>query len=98
MQSVAGKVVEASSSGGRSRRTLQFILIVIGATIAAYSRFIVSPLQETIRQSMALNDNQIAFIQGPALALPMVLGAVPLGLLIDRHSRASLLMIFAFID
>jgi MFS family permease len=54
---------------------------------------VLSPLQEAIRIDLALSDNRIALLQGPALALPLVLAAVPLGLLIDRRSRVRLLFI-----
>lgn len=46
--------------------------------------------------ALALSDNEVAMLQGPALALSMTLGAVPIGLLVDRYSRVSLLLIFAF--
>jgi MFS family permease len=55
----------------------------------------VSPLQETLRISLALSDNQMALLQGPALALPLALASIPLGMLIDRRSRVRLLLIFA---
>ena len=47
---------------------------------------------------LSLSDNQIALLQGPALALPLVLAAVPLGLAIDRYSRVRLLLLFAVFD
>ena len=48
-------------------------------------------LQEIIRISMALTDTQMAFLQGVALAVPMTLIAIPLGLAIDRYTRVRLL-------
>ena len=47
-----------------------------------------------MRIDLAASDNQMALLQGPALALPLIAAAVPLGLLIDRASRARLLVIF----
>lgn len=76
-------------------RTLQFCLLAIAAMVALYARMILSPLQETMRTALSLTDNQMAVLQGPALGLPMVLLAIPLGILIDRCSRARLLQIFA---
>jgi MFS family permease len=55
----------------------------------------VSPLQETIRIALSLSDNQIALMQGPALALPMLLAAAPIGLAIDRYTRVRLLLFFS---
>jgi MFS family permease len=76
----------------------QFALLTVGAAAAAYARTTVSPLQESMGRALALTDNQVALLQGPALAIPLVLAAVPLGLLIDRYSRARLLCLFAVID
>jgi MFS family permease len=64
----------------------------------AYARTALSPLQESMRVDLALGDTHMALLQGPALALPVALAAIPLGLLIDRHSRVRLLLIFAVID
>lgn len=63
-----------------------------------YSRTALSPLQEAMRAALALSDNQIALLQGPALALPVVLASVPIGLLIDRFSRVRLLFVLAALD
>jgi len=64
----------------------------------SFARSAVSPLQEAMRLSLALSDNQMAVLQGPALALPIVLGGFPLGALVDRNSRARLLLGFAWLD
>jgi MFS family permease len=79
-------------------RGWQFVLLTLAATVAAFARFTMSPLQEAMRVALSLSDNQMALLQGPALALPMALAAMPLGLLIDRYSRVRLLIIFAALD
>jgi len=60
---------------------------------AAYSKVALGPLQETMRIALGLTDNQLALLQGPALALPMLIGGVPLGLIVDRYSRVRLLFV-----
>jgi MFS family permease len=82
----------------RVSRGFQLLLVTIATTAVAYARTAVSPLQETMRIALALSDNQMAMLQGPALALPVVLAAIPLGLLIDRYSRVHLLFIFAVLS
>lgn len=79
-------------------RTLQFFLLTIVALIATMATRAVSPLQESMRQALSLSDNQMALLQGPALALPVVLAAIPLGFIIDRNIRVRLLLVFAVID
>jgi MFS family permease len=71
------------------------MLLTLATFAAAYARTALSPIQETMRTALALSDNQMALLQGPALALPMMLAAIPLGLLVDRYSRARLLLAFA---
>jgi MFS family permease len=73
-------------------------LLIIVVSAASFAATAVNPLQETMREALALTDNQIAVLQGPALALPMIAAAVPLGLLIDRYSRVRLLLALTTFD
>ncbi len=77
---------------------LQLCLLAIVAAGATYARSEVGPLQESVRISLSLTDNQMALLQGPALALPLFLLSMPLGVLIDRRSRVSLLFSFVFLS
>lgn len=74
------------------------MLLVAAAAAASLAARAVSPLQETMRASLHLSDNQMSLLQGPALAIPVVLAAIPIGLLIDRFSRVRLLFVFALLD
>lgn len=60
---------------------------------AGYVRTVTSPLQESMALDLGLSDNQMAILQGSVIGIPVALTAVPLGLLIDRMSRARLLAI-----
>lgn len=79
-------------------RPCQLLLATAAVSAAAYSVTALGPLQEAIRASMAFSDNQMAMLQGVSRALPLILGAVPLGLLTDRYSRVRLLLLFAILD
>jgi MFS family permease len=48
--------------------------------------------------ALNLSDNQMALLQGPALALPFVVLSIPLGICIDRFSRARLMLIVTSIE
>lgn len=72
-------------------RGAQLVLLTVAMGIAGYARTAMSPLQEAIRVSLALTDNQMALLQGPAVGIPAVLTAIPLGILIDRYMRIRLL-------
>jgi dipeptidyl-peptidase-4 len=82
-------------SSVHASRSSQLALLALAAIAGACARSAVSPFQETIRVALALSDNQMGLLQGPALALPVVAAAVPLGFLLDRHSRVRLLLGFA---
>ena len=71
---------------------------MIAGAGGTYAWSTVGPLQETMRVALALTDGQIALLQGPALYLPWVPGAILLGYLMDRFSRARLLVILAALE
>lgn len=79
-------------------RMVQFMLLTIIAAASTLAARAISPLQEAMRSSLLLTDNQMALLQGPALALPVVIAAIPLGFLIDRKIRIRLLFVFGTLD
>jgi predicted MFS family arabinose efflux permease len=69
------------------------LLLLGGATWAAtYVRYTTGPVQEAMHQSLSISDNQMAVLQGTAVAVSMVIGAVPVGLLADRISRKHIVL------
>lgn len=76
-------------------RTLQLGVLILVMTFGVYAKTALTPLQETMRIALGLSDNQIALLQGPALAWPSLLIAIPLGLLVDRYSRARIVFVLA---
>jgi len=80
-----------------SARGAQIALATAAVTGAFYGRTALSPLQEAMRVAAGLTDNQVAILQGPALAFPLVVLAIPLGIAIDRMSRARLLQLCAIL-
>ena len=82
----------------RAQRLVQLLSVTAASSATAFASTALGPLQETMRVALALSDNQMAVLQGPARATPMLLGAIPLGLLVDRKSRVRLVSIFAVLD
>lgn len=70
-------------------------LIAMSIVLATAARVVLSPLQELARQDLHISDNQVALLQGLALALPIVILSFPIGRLVDRANRCKLLFIFA---
>jgi len=93
--SAAAELPAPSITTGRG---FQLVLLVIAACAGAYARTAVSPLQETMRLALHFSDNELALLQGPALALPFVLLSVPLGICIDRFSRVRLMLAVTALD
>jgi MFS family permease len=85
----------AALSVAAPARITQLLLLTLATAAAAFGRSALGPLQESMRIALELSDNQIALLQGPALALPVAVAAVPLGLAIDRYSRARLLVLLS---
>ena len=88
----------SAPSVSQNSKTVQLLLLTISICAAAFTRFSLAPLQEAIRLDLGLTDNQIAWLQGPAVAVPMALAAIPLGLLVDRSSRVRVLLVFALLN
>jgi MFS family permease len=75
---------------------LLLLFFVVLAEVVAW--IAVGAVQETMRVSLAMSDSHMALLQGPALALPLALGGVLLGRVIDRTSRARLLLVFTLVN
>jgi MFS family permease len=82
-----------SAPKGWLRPGSQLILLSIVAAAAIYARNTLLPLQEVMKLDLALTDNDLALLQGPALAVPLLITTVPLGYLVDRYSRVRLLFL-----
>lgn len=89
---------EFSRTAATASRGWQLVLLSLAYSVAVYARVAMSPLQEPIQHTLGLSDNQIALLQGPLLAVPIVVAAIPLGALVDRYSRVRLLRILLMLD
>jgi len=77
---------------------MQLLLLSVVALGGMYTRAELGPLQESVKASLALSDERIALLQGPALAVPLLICSIPLGLLIDRYSRKNILAVATLIN
>lgn len=80
------------------RHKFQLLVVTLAVFASAYALTVISPLQEAMRNALAMSDNSMALLQGPTRVWPQLIAAVPLGLLIDRYSRVHLLLAFAVLD
>lgn len=70
--------------------------LLLGAIfIATAARQALNPLQELVRLDLGISDNQVALLQGLALAFPLIFLSFPLGRLVDKFNRARLLFVFS---
>jgi MFS family permease len=54
-------------------------------------------MAESAKREMGLSDSALALIQGGGAAVPLLLFSIPIGILVDRHSRARLMLAMATI-
>lgn len=94
MNGVAPGSVLTRSTPVHAAHVLQLLLLALAMATSNYARTALGPLQESVRLALGLSDNQVALLQGPAITWPVVFAAIPLGLLVDRHSRARVLAVF----
>jgi MFS family permease len=95
---VSSRRLAPESLSLRQRRSFQLFLLAVAAFASDYGRNAVGPLQELMRGALALNDNQVALLQGTALGLPQVIAAIPLGLVVDRYQRGHTLLVLAAVN
>lgn len=93
-----GPADRSDPSDGLLKVVVAISPLLLCGVAANYARATVSPLQEAIRIGLDLTDNQIALVQGLAIALPISLAAFPLGLLVDRYKRVRILLVLAVMN
>lgn len=77
----------------QAQRLLQLLLLAAAAWAVVYTRFTLGPLQEAMRVDLELTDNQMALLNGAAVAVPLAVGAIPAGLIFDRNPRVPLVVL-----
>lgn len=82
-----------------SLRNAAIGLIALAVLTGTAARYVLSPMQELVRADLGLGlgDNQVALLQGMAIALPIVLISIPHGRLVDRTNRTRLLIMLALV-
>ncbi len=68
-------------------------VLVVAYVLAFVDRQILNLLVEPLKHDLSLSDLQISLLQGPAFALFLSLGGLPIGRLIDRKRRITVLSI-----
>lgn len=78
------------------KTSLVLLAIILGSSF--FCRMAPNSLQQSMQLGMGLDDNQVALVLGTAMAVPAVLGGIPIGLLADRFNRARMLRIFCALN
>lgn len=74
----------------RANHLWQLLLLATALLTSMFARTALAPLQEAIRQALGFSDNSMALLQGAVIAVPMAIGAIPVGYCADRMSRAAI--------
>lgn len=75
----------------RGALAISLFLVILSVFVGMAARGVLSPLQEIIKVDLNASDNEIALLQGLAVALPVAFFSIPIGRLIDRTNRSKLL-------
>lgn len=92
------EAAEAATFLSDWRRLGPLLLLSLASCATMYGRAALGPLQEAVRLGLSLSDNQMALLQGPAIALPSLLAAVPIGYMVDRYSRRGILVALGWLN
>ena len=77
------------------RRSTAIALITLAVFSGTAARYALSPMQELAKADLGLGDNQVALLQGMAIAVPTALMSIPVGRLVDHTNRARLMLVLA---
>jgi MFS family permease len=77
-------------------RVFALLVLALAITNAATMRAVFGPMQDAAKQALGLDDFHMSLVQGLALAIPAVL-ALPLGYLIDRTRRVTLMVLMSLL-
>ena len=87
--------IQAAPHGRGRAAAIGLITLTVFTGTAA--RYVLSPMQELVKADLGLGDNQVALLQGMAIALPTALVSIPVGRLVDRTNRTRLLVVLALL-
>ncbi len=82
-----------------AKRSHVFAILVLALAMvsAAALRGVFAPVQDVAKASMHLSDVQMGWIQGIAASIPIAALAMPIGRLVDRTRRFTLLILMSLI-
>lgn len=95
-QPASPEPVRPSQPAAGRKAILALLALIVASSF--FCRMTLNSLQESLQVGMGLSDNQIALLLGSAMAVPAVIGGIPVGLLVDRFNRARLLAIFCLLS
>jgi predicted MFS family arabinose efflux permease len=88
-------IAPAARRDASRNRAIALITLAVFAGTAA--RYVLSPMQELVKADLGLGDNQVALLQGMAIALPTALMSIPVGRMVDRSNRTRLMAVLALL-
>lgn len=76
---------------------LATVLLAISVASAATMQGAFSTVQEAAKADLGLSDFDLSLVQGLAIAIPIALLSVPLGLMVDRAHRMRLMIVMSLL-
>lgn len=92
----APAITEAPAPG-MSRALFPMLILALSVAVGFTTMQSFGIMAESAKREMGLSDSALALIQGGGAAVPLLLFSVPIGVLVDRRSRARLMLALASI-
>ena len=84
-------LTEAREEGSSAYAYYVLFILALVYLFSSIDRTLISVLAEPIKRDFGLSDGQLGLLTGLAFAISYSLAGIPLGLLVDRHSRTRVL-------
>lgn len=88
-----------SSQGGASilRSTVPLLILASAMTAGFAVMNSFGMIQESAKANLGLSDAVLSLIQGPSIAIQVILLSIPIGIMVDRYNRVRLLFILGVV-
>lgn len=94
---MATQAITEAPARAMSRAPLSMLILGLSIAMGFTAMQSFGIMAESAKREMGLSDSALALIQGGGAAVPLLLFSIPIGILVDRHSRVRLMLAMASI-
>jgi len=90
--SVDAQLLSAKKTQHFERLIGQQLLVSVTMGVSLTALYMFNGLQESVKADLHLSDFGLSLVEGVAVAIPLALSGIPVGLLVDRVNRVRVMM------